>query len=192
MLGQQPADHTDRAGFGHPPPLAALGAQVLLDARQHRPGRGRPADPGPLQPDLARVDLRVLVEVGEQHHPHGRHALHDGDAFVLQKLVHALAVEVRSGQNELGAHHRRRIRCAPGIRVEHRDDQEQRGSAVDVERVPRQRQHRVQHRRTVRVENTFRVPGGARGVTQRRCTAFVELGPVVTGGLPADHVIPAQ
>ncbi|MNT22939.1 hypothetical protein D3C72_1583410 [compost metagenome] len=35
----------------------------------------------------------------------------------------------------------------------------------------------VQHRRTVRVQHALRVPGGARGVAQRRGRALVELGP---------------
>ena len=134
----------------------------------------------------------MLVEVAEQHQPHRRNTLHDRDALVSHQLVDALAVQMWARQHQLGADHRRGIRGAPGVGVEHRDHQQQRRAAVDVEGVPRQRQHRVQHRRPMGVQHAFGVSGGAGGVAQRRCAAFVEFGPVVVGGLRGDELVEAQ
>ena len=96
------------------------------------------------------------------------------------------------GNDELGADHRRGVRQAPGVDVEHRHHRQHTSSVLDrfsasgaTSRI------RVQQRRTVAVQHAFRIAGRARRVAQRRGQPLVELRPVEAIGVRIDQVFVA-
>ena len=78
-------------------------------------------------------------------------------------LEQALRVEVGPGEDELRAQHRGEIGVAPGVRVEHRHDREQRVVVRDAqaERRGGRDAERVQDRRAVRVDDALAAAGRA-------------------------------
>jgi TRAP-type C4-dicarboxylate transport system permease large subunit len=96
VLGQQLADHADGAGLGHAPALHDLGAELVLEALEHRARHRRAADAHALEAQFLRVQPGVRIDMLEQHHPHRGHALREGDPFVAHQGVDAGAVQVRA------------------------------------------------------------------------------------------------
>ena len=84
---------------------------------------------------------------------------------------------MRAGIDELRALHRREVRVAPGVRMEHRHDRHD--GVVDAEaepeRVVRADAERVQDGRAVRVDDAARPARRAARVTHRGGLALVEL-----------------
>ncbi len=125
MLEQQLADHANGTGLGHAPALHHLGAEIIFEALQHGARHGGTANADPLDAQLARVEVAVGVEVLEQDQPDRGHTLREGDALIAHQLVNALAVQMGAGKNELGTHHGGGVGHAPGVGVEHGNDQQQ-------------------------------------------------------------------
>ena len=147
------------------------------EAGDHRARRRRPADEHPLHVrEVPAVGLRV--EHREDAHPDRRHAGRPGHPLLHEVLEQALRVEERPRVDELRAEHGREVRVAPGVRVEHRHDRQDRVGFADPEphRVAGRDAERVQHRRAVRVEHAFRHAGRAARVTHRGSFVLVELG----------------
>ena len=88
----------------------------------------------------------------------------------------ALRVEVRARVDELRAEHRREVRVAPRVRVEHRHDRQDRvvHRDAEAERVVRADAERVQDGRAVRVDDALRQAGRAARVAHRRGLVLVE------------------
>ena len=131
VLGLQRAHRAERAHLGHAPGVQHLHVVALLEGAHHRRRARRAAD------DRAahRAELEVVgFHVGQQALPHRGHAGRHGDAFALEQLVQALAVEVRPRKHELGADHARGIRQAPGVDVEHRHHRQDRVACRAVQR----------------------------------------------------------
>ena len=100
-----------------------------------------------------------------------------GDLLLDEGLEQALGIEVRAGEDELRADHRGEVGVAPGVRVEHRDDREQRVAVGDAEAERRggRDTERVQDRGAVRVDDAF--AAARRSAREAHCSggALVEL-----------------
>ena len=179
----------ERAHLGHAPALDDFDAVLLPEALDHGERHGRAADQGAL--DRRHLEL-VLGAVLEQGEPHRRHAGAQGDLLLVQKLVDAGAVELGSGEDQLGAAHRRGIDQAPGIGVEHRHHRQQGGVGIHRDHRAVGRHDRMDHRRAVRVEHALGVARRARGVAERRCRLLVEVGPFQRARLVRDQLLVAQ
>ena len=98
--------------------------------------------------------------------------------LVLHVLEQRFGVEVRAGVDELRALHRREVRVAPRVRVEHRHDRHH--GVVDAEaqaeRVVRPDAQRVQDRGAVRVDDAAWPAGRPARVTHRGGLVLVEPG----------------
>jgi hypothetical protein len=174
MLGLQRRDRPDWAHLGHSPPLPyidAMTGESFDHGWRHRgttrenSAKGRAARAG-------RGEVRLEAE------PHGRHAKAQRDLLRLEELIKALTVQPRTGQHELGALHRRRIRNCPGIDMKHRHHRAHHVRCRDRDRIGERDPERVQHRGAVAVEHALWVAGGARGIAKGGRHALVEFGPL--------------
>ena len=166
----------ERGGLGHPPAVHDRLAVPLPEAGDHRARSRRPADEHRVQ--LREVPaVRLLVQHAEDAHPDRRHAGGDRHLVLLEVVEQRLGVEERAGEDELRADHQAGVRVAPGVRVEHRHDREQRLllGHVQAERRRERLSERVQDGRAVRVEDALRQPGRAARVAHRRGRVLVEL-----------------
>ena len=149
---------------------------MALVVGDHLPWHGGAADEHPLH--LREIPLAGLCrELLQDPHPDRRHARRPRDALLRHVLEQALRVEVRTGVDELRPDHRRDVRVAPRVRVEHRHHRHDRvvHRRPEPERVVRGDAERVQHRRPVRVDDAFRQPRRPARVTHRRRLSLVEL-----------------
>ena len=100
-------------------------------------------------------------------------------------LEEADGVEVRAWVDELCADHRREVRVAPRVRVEHRHYRQDRvvHGRTEPERVVRGDAERMQHARPVRIDDTLRQTGRPARVAHRGGVVLVDvrLAPVVRG-----------
>ena len=149
----------------------------LLEAGDHRARRRRAADEHPLHPrEIPAPGIRV--EHRQDAQPDRRHARRPGHALLHEVVEQRLRVEVRARIDESCAEHRRDVRVAPRVRVEHRHDGKDHVLLRDPEaqRVAGCNAERVQDRRAVRVDDAFREAGRAARVTHRGGGVLVELG----------------
>ena len=124
----------------------------------------------------------VLFDVLEQADPHRGDAGADRDAFVLDQLDQRRGVgAVLAGVDVLRPGHGRGVGHAPRVGVEHRHHREDRVALGDPDALRQVDHVAVQHHRTVRVDDAFRVPGGAARVAHGRGVVLVEVGPVERG-----------
>ena len=144
-----------------------LGEGLDHRARRRGPPDGHVPDPREV------VDARVRVERLEDPHPDRRHSRADGDPLVHEVLEQADGVEVRAGKHLLDAAHRARVREAPGVRVEHRDDGE--ADVVGVHPEAADHRQRVDRDRPVRVEDSLRAAGRAARVAHGRGGSLREV-----------------
>ena len=114
------------------------------------------------------VHARVRVEILQDAHPDRRHAGRERHAFANEQIDEARRIEVRTGQHELRAHHHGRVRQAPGVGVEHRDDRQHGVGLVDAHAGRQGDGERVQHERPVRIEHALRLSCRAGRVAHRR------------------------
>ena len=85
--------------------------------------RGTAEPPTSIPFMLRQVPLAgVRVEQLQHPEPDRRHAGRPGHLLLDEVLEQALGVEVRAREDELRAEHRREVRVAPRVRVEHRHD----------------------------------------------------------------------
>ena len=167
----------DRRGLGHPPAVDHREPVALLEAGDHRARRRRAADEHPLQRgEVPAVGLGV--EQREDPEPDRRHARGRRHLLLLEVVEQALGVEVRPRVDLLRAEHRRDVRVAPRVRVEHRHDGQDHVALreVEAERRGDGDPEGVQHRRAVRVDDALRPPGGAARVAHRRGLVLVQAG----------------
>ena len=166
----------DRRRLRHPPAVHDVEPVTLLEAGDHRAWRGRAADEHPLH--LREIPAPgIRVEQLEDPEPDRRHPGRPGHPLGDERVEQALRVEERARVDELGTEHRREVRVAPGVRVEHRHDREDHVALRDAEahRVAGCDAERVQHRRAVRIEHALRQPGRPARVAHRRGLVLVQL-----------------
>ena len=127
----------------------------------------------------------LRVEHLQDPHPDRRHAGGPGDVVLDEVLEQALRVEMRAGEDELRPEHRREVRVAPRVRVEHRHDRQDRVLLGDAEahRIAGRDAEAVQDARAVRVEDALRQAGGAARVAHRRGLVLVQLRVAPGGGV---------
>lgn len=101
---------------------------------------------------------------------------------VTPSLSNKSKSDLPSGEHELRADERRRVGEAPRVHVEHGDDGQDAVARRGRHRVGQRRSVRMEHRRTVRVQDAFGMTRGARRVTEPTRGSFVELGPRVRVG----------
>ncbi|MBS1144435.1 MAG: hypothetical protein H6R14_1841 [Proteobacteria bacterium] len=117
--------------------------------------------------------------------------MREADAFLGNQPADHVGL-VTAGVDLLDAHHRRQVREAPGMDVEHRRHRHIHVFAVDValgvgaaER--RGAAQRVQHELAMAEIDALRVAGRAGRVEGRRLRVFVEIGEVVGGRCLGQH-----
>src|SRR5262249_50075955 len=101
-----------------------------------------------------------------------------GYAFPLEELLQARAIEPGAGKDEVRAGHRRGVRDAPGIDVEHRHDGTQHIVHRDPDIVRCAKRKGMEERRAMAVEGALGIAGRARGVAERGRGVLVELRPL--------------
>ena len=82
-------------------------------------------------------------------------------------------MQVRAREDDLHAHHHRRIRDAPAVGVEHRRDRQQHVGAAQAPEVAAAAHQGVQDGRAVRIHHALAAPGGARRVAHGHRVALV-------------------
>ena len=184
MLRLGAANGSHRAHLRHAPAVMDAHAEVVAQRPQNRLRTRRAADRRALQRGETEV---VLLHVPNETEPDGRHPRRGLHLLALEQLVEAPAVVPRPGKHQLGTGQRRRIRNAPRVDVEHRNDGEDDAVSGQGLGVGHAGGHRVQHRRAVAEQHALRVPRGARGIAQRRRGVLVEFRPFVVVAFGVEH-----
>ncbi|MNM83603.1 hypothetical protein D3C81_956660 [compost metagenome] len=126
MLGQQVADGAQRRHLGHAPGVQDPCIKTPFEGLDHGPWCGGATYHHPVELQIHRRVQRMGLDELLQGHPDRGHAKRQGDPFVIHQLVETLTIELRAWQDQLRPTHRRRIRHAPGVDVEHRHHQQRR------------------------------------------------------------------
>ena len=172
--GLERADRAERTHFGHAPAVAHFDAVVFLKSADHLGRTGRAADDDELE---RREFLALLAQVMQQPQPDGRDGGGHRHLFCLQKVADRGAVELRPRHHHPRPADKAREREAPGIRVEHRHDRQNRVVGLQHQGFGAGRHQRMQGVRAMRIEHALRVAGGAGGVAEPGGGALVELLP---------------
>ena len=138
-----------------------LDAEVLGVRLLEAPGRRRAADRDrPQRRDVVALFLAELLD----RDPDGRHRASEGHLLGLDEPADVGRLDIRAGEDLVGAHHDRAVRQAPGVGVEHRHDVQDAVVLGKAEQVGRGLGEAVEEHRAVRVDDAFRMAGGAGGV----------------------------
>ena len=170
------ADRRDRRRLRHAPAVDDREVVPRLVRVDHRPRRRRAAAEHALEP--GEVPLAgIRVELREDAKPDRRHARRPRHLLLLERVEQALAVEVRARVDDVRADHRREVRVAPRVRVEHRHHRQERVGLGErmAERRARGDAERVEDRRAVRVDDALRHARRAARVAHGRGLVLVEL-----------------
>ena len=135
---------------------------------------------------------RLLVELGEQAGPDGRHRAGDRGLLGCDEGRKRLGGEEAVGHDHRRADHERGIGQPPGHRVEHGYDGKHPVAGVEREPVTHADLHRVQVDRAVAVDHALGVAGRAARVAHRGRVVLGSLDPVERLRLIADEVLPGM
>lgn len=115
-----------------------------------------------------------------------------GDAFRLHQLVQTGAVQALPGQHQFGATDGRGIGNAPAIDGKHGHRRQNRVPGRYGQHSRQTAGGGIEHDGAVRIQRAFGMSGGARGITNGRGAAFIELRPVELFRVRSDAVLVAQ
>ena len=136
-LGPRVGHGRQRRGLGHAPALTQ-GDSMAREGADQCLGHGRSADQRThAGRHLPAAGLRALrgLEGLDQAHPDGRHAQRQRRRLQLHQVEQVVGVQVRAGEDDLGAHHHRAIGHAPAVGMEHRRHRQQAVGALQVPHV---------------------------------------------------------
>ena len=165
QLGLDESTARERTGLGHAPALQHARA-VAGEAADQRFRHSRAAD------DHAHawrqaIALGVGIEQLQDRDPDRRHAERVRGLFEHEQVDEIGRAEMRTGKDQLDAHHRRAVRNAPAVGVEHRRHRQDAVLGGEIPVIGLVRDQRVQHHRAVRVHDAFRPAGRAGRVAHR-------------------------
>ena len=145
------------------------------------------------EPQRGEVDgVLVLVGVGQDVVPDGRHGPRHRRLLGHDQLDERLALEEPGRHHEVGAGHPAGVGEPPGVGVEHRDDRQDAVPLGQPERRPAGGGHRVQERGAVAVDDALRVAGRAARVAHGRRRPLVDLGVVEAARLGGQQLLVGQ
>ena len=186
-VGGRAGDSGQRRGLGHPPGLADLDAEEILELFHHRSrNRGTPAGHHSQRRNVA---AGMGEEVVQHVVPDGGYRGGGGRLVTFDHVDQPVGLQEPVRQQQTGPGHQRSVRVTPGIGMEHRDDGQDSVVLREGEPAPGADRHGLQVRRSVAVDDTLRVAGGAAGVTHCGSRSFIQFGPVVHGRPVGEQVV---
>ncbi len=182
-------DRGERARLGHAPGLDDADAVTLLEALHQDARHGRAAAHD--QAERREVE-RGLLAVAQQVVPDRRHRGGDRRLLARDQARERRRLEEAPRQHEVGARLPGGVGQAPGVGVEHRDDQEDAVAVVQRVGGAARDRERVQAGRAVAVDDALRVAGGAARVAHGGRRALVDRRPREAGPLGGEQLLVAQ
>ena len=127
----------------------------------------------------------VGAQVAQEHLPHRGHTSRQSHFFVFKQFINGFAVQRRTWEDQLGAHHGRAVRDAPSADVEHGHHRQNRISRRQTHHIGQGTGVSVKDGGAVAVKRRFGVARGAAGVAHAGGRVFIQSGPCVVAGLLA-------
>src|SRR6266436_5961095 len=168
----QTAGSADGSRFRHAPEMLDLQAETIELTNQFEGRRGAANQDANRFVDSPAA--RIFFQSFENGDPDGRNATGNGDAFIDKQIEDAFGIDIWPGENEARAEHGASVRQAPGVGMEHRSNGQDGVELAYAKDFVKAAAERVQHQRSMRINNAFGIAGGAGGEAHRGAVVFVD------------------